>query len=307
MARRRDGADAHRPGHPLPRRRRRPRGEGRQLRRPARRRRPGRAGGPLRRRGRRRAGVPRHHRVVATPATPSSTWCARTAEQVFIPFTIGGGHPLASTTPARLLRAGADKVSVNTAAVRAARADRRAGRRVRHPVRGGGHRRPPRAAGPATVDAVGFEVYTHGGRTPTGLDAVAWAAEVERLGRRRDPAHLDGPRRHPRRLRPAAHPRGGRRGQRAGHRLRRRRHARAPGRGRHRRAAPTPCWPPASSTSASTPWPRPRPAWPPPASPSAPPDPVPSRPPSPNRASIRSEAGRIDAQFGRGGSGRHVG
>ena len=52
------------PGHPLPRRRRRPRRQGRELRRPARRRRPGRAGRPLRRRGRRRARLPRHHRVV---------------------------------------------------------------------------------------------------------------------------------------------------------------------------------------------------------------------------------------------------
>ena len=55
---------------------RRPGRQGRQLRRPARRRRPGRAGRPLRRRGRRRAGVPRHHRVVATTATRWSTWCA---------------------------------------------------------------------------------------------------------------------------------------------------------------------------------------------------------------------------------------
>ena len=56
-----------RAGHPVPRRHRRPGGQGHQLRRPARRRRPGRARRPLRRRGRRRAGLPRHHRVVRRP------------------------------------------------------------------------------------------------------------------------------------------------------------------------------------------------------------------------------------------------
>ena len=55
-----DGPEAR---HPLPRRRRRPRRQGHQLRRPARRRRPGRAGRALRRRGRRRARLPRHHRL----------------------------------------------------------------------------------------------------------------------------------------------------------------------------------------------------------------------------------------------------
>ena len=94
-----------RPGHPLPRRHRRPRREGRQLRRPPRRRRPGRAGRPLRRRGRRRAGLPRHHRVLATGATRWSTSWPATAEQVFIPFTVGGG--IRGVEDARrLLRAG---------------------------------------------------------------------------------------------------------------------------------------------------------------------------------------------------------
>jgi cyclase len=97
----------------------------------------------------------------------------RTAEQVFIPFTVGGG--VRAVDDARLLlRAGADKVSVNTAAVQ----------------------RPELVAEIATefgaqcavvaIDARrvpgGFEVFTHGGRTPTGLDAVAWAEEVCRLG-----------------------------------------------------------------------------------------------------------------------------
>ena len=106
----------------------------------------------------------------------------RTAEQVFMPLTVGGG--VSSIEDMRnLLNAGADKVSVNTAAVKdpglIGRAALRFGsqcivvaidaRRIHD-----------------TTDALGsrprWEVYTHGGRTPTGLDAVEWANEVERLG-----------------------------------------------------------------------------------------------------------------------------
>ena len=98
------------------------------------------------------------------------------AEQVFIPFTVGGG--VRSVEDARnLLRAGADKVGVNTAAV-----DR------------------PELIGEiaeefgaqcvvVAVDArsradggAGWEVFTHGGRTPTGIDAVEWVARAEELG-----------------------------------------------------------------------------------------------------------------------------
>ncbi|WP_367281803.1 imidazole glycerol phosphate synthase subunit HisF [Ilumatobacter sp.] len=101
----------------------------------------------------------------------------RVAEQVYIPFTVGGGIRTLEDAR-RMLRAGADKVSVNTAAVRlpeliseiaaefgsqcvvcAIDAKRRA-----DPV----------------VD--GFEVYVHGGRTPTGIDAEAWAKQAVELG-----------------------------------------------------------------------------------------------------------------------------
>jgi cyclase len=97
----------------------------------------------------------------------------RTAEEVFIPFTIGGG--IRSVDDARrLLRAGADKVSVNTSAVE----------------------RPELVSEIAdefgtqcavvAIDARrgerGWDVFTHGGRTRTSLDAVSWAAEVEKLG-----------------------------------------------------------------------------------------------------------------------------
>ncbi|MCB0965875.1 MAG: imidazole glycerol phosphate synthase subunit HisF [Ilumatobacter sp.] len=100
----------------------------------------------------------------------------RVAEQVYIPFTVGGG--IRSLEDARrMLRAGADKVSVNTAAVQ----------------------RPEVISEIATefgaqcvvcaIDAKRrddgappFEVYLHGGRTPTGIDAVEWARRAVELG-----------------------------------------------------------------------------------------------------------------------------
>ena len=100
----------------------------------------------------------------------------RAAEEVFIPFTVGGG--IRSVDDARgILRAGADKVSVNTAAVDepdlVTRLATEFGSQcvvVAVDAR--------RSAG---VES-GFEVFTRGGRTPTGLDAVAWVAEVVALG-----------------------------------------------------------------------------------------------------------------------------
>ena len=85
---------------------------------------------------------------------------------------------------------------------------------------------------------------------------------VRRPRGRRDPAHLDGPRRHPARLRPRAHPGGGRRRGDPGGRLGRRRARSSTWWTGPSRAAPTPCWPPRSSTPASTRSPRPRPTWP---------------------------------------------
>jgi len=103
----------------------------------------------------------------------------RTAESVFIPLTVGGGVRQVADVD-RLLRAGADKVGVNTAAI--ARPEliteitERFGRQVL--VLSLDVRRSP--AGVTT--ASGFEVTTHGGRRGTGLDAVAWAARVAELG-----------------------------------------------------------------------------------------------------------------------------
>jgi len=101
----------------------------------------------------------------------------RVAEQVYIPFTVGGGVRTLDDAR-RLLRAGADKVSVNTAAVQ----------------------RPELISEIAAVfgaqcvvcaidakrvgatDPARYEVYLHGGRTPTGIDAVEWAARATELG-----------------------------------------------------------------------------------------------------------------------------
>jgi cyclase len=97
----------------------------------------------------------------------------RTAEEVFIPLTVGGG--VRSVEDARrLLRAGADKVAVNTSAV------------TRPELVGELSVEFGAQCVVVAVDARraerGFEVYTHGGRKPTGLDAVSWAAECEALG-----------------------------------------------------------------------------------------------------------------------------
>jgi cyclase len=99
----------------------------------------------------------------------------RTAEEVFIPFTIGGG--IRSLDDARrLLRAGADKVSVNTSAVeRPALIGELA-------VEYGAQCVVCAIDAKARPDGSGWEVYVHGGRTPTGRDVVAWAEEAVRLG-----------------------------------------------------------------------------------------------------------------------------
>ena len=99
----------------------------------------------------------------------------RTADEVFIPFTIGGGIRRVDDAR-RLLRAGADKVSVNTSAVE--RPDL-----IRELAAEYGAQCVVCAIdAKARPDGRGWEVYVHGGRTPTDQDAVAWAEEAVRLG-----------------------------------------------------------------------------------------------------------------------------
>jgi len=97
----------------------------------------------------------------------------RTAESVFMPFTVGGGISTVEDMRAMLV-AGADKVSVNTAAVRNPLLVRQGSRRFGSQC--------IVVAVDAKREGRGWKVYTHGGRKRTGIDAVAWVRRVEALG-----------------------------------------------------------------------------------------------------------------------------
>jgi cyclase len=101
----------------------------------------------------------------------------RTAEQVFIPLTVGGGVRVPADVD-RLLRSGADKVGVNTAAIERPQMLRECAERFGSQcmVLSVDARRTREPGGPR------FEVTTHGGRRGTGIDAVAWAARGAELG-----------------------------------------------------------------------------------------------------------------------------
>jgi len=104
---------------------------------------------------------------------------ARTAETVFMPLTVGGG--VREIQDVRdLLNAGADKVSINTAAVQnpelVSAASERFGSQCTVVAI------DAKRVQDAAREAPSWEVYTHGGRTPTGIDAVEWARRMESLG-----------------------------------------------------------------------------------------------------------------------------
>ena len=149
-------------------------------------------------------------RTCATPATPSSSpvatatqgadeltfldvtassgdratmydVVARTAEEVFIPLTVGGGVRTVDDVD-RLLRAGRRQGRGQHRGHRPAGADRRDRRPVRGPgARAVGRRAPPPRRPPGGPTG-GFEVTTHGGRTRTGIDAVDWCVRADELG-----------------------------------------------------------------------------------------------------------------------------
>jgi cyclase len=104
----------------------------------------------------------------------------RTAEQVFIPLTVGGGVRSCDDVDA-LLRAGADKVSLNTAAIARPELLREAAQRFGSQcvVLSVDARRISNGSAPTPS---GFEVTTHGGRRGTGIDAVSWARRAVDLG-----------------------------------------------------------------------------------------------------------------------------
>ena len=119
----------------------------------------------------------------------------RVSEQVFIPLTVGGGIRSVDDVR-RMLRAGADKVSMNTAAVNdpslVSRGAAHFGNQCivvaidakRVGLENAANARPSPALDPdlALGEDSRWEVYTHGGRTPTGLDAVKWAVRAVELG-----------------------------------------------------------------------------------------------------------------------------
>src|SRR4030042_2595800 len=97
----------------------------------------------------------------------------RTAEEIFIPLTVGGG--VRSLEDIRkLLKAGADKVSINTAAVKDPHLIERASKRFGSQC--------IVIAIDANRKGESWEVYTHGGRVPTEIDAVLWAKRVDEMG-----------------------------------------------------------------------------------------------------------------------------
>ncbi|NLU82977.1 imidazole glycerol phosphate synthase subunit HisF [Rhodococcus sp. HNM0569] len=105
---------------------------------------------------------------------------SRTAEQVFIPLTVGGGVRTVEDVD-RLLRAGADKVSVNTAAIARPELLRELSERFGSQciVLSVDARTVPEGAAPTPS---GWEVTTHGGKRGTGIDAVEWAVRGAELG-----------------------------------------------------------------------------------------------------------------------------
>ena len=99
----------------------------------------------------------------------------RVADQVFIPLTVGGGIRVVDDVR-RLMNAGADKISINTSAVSRPELVKEAANRF------GSQAIVVAIDARRRVNEDGWEVFTHGGRTPTGLDAIEWAQRVTELG-----------------------------------------------------------------------------------------------------------------------------
>ncbi len=118
---------------------------------------------------------------------------ARTAEACFMPLTVGGGVRTVDDIRT-LLRAGADKVSINTAAVQRPRLRARGGGEIRRPVHRRRDRRQEGLAAPARRRAGRSSPMAAASR-PASMRSTT-PSEVVGARRRRNPAHLDGPRRH---------------------------------------------------------------------------------------------------------------
>ena len=182
---------------------------------------------------------------------------ARTAEECFIPYTVGGGMRSADDIRA-MLSAGADKISLNSAAVRSPEL-------ITHTSGIYGSQCIVVAIDARRVPGGRdrWEVFVNGGRinTETGRRGVGRRGRTARRGG--DPAHEHGLRRDEGRLRHPAHPLGHPRGQHPRDRERRRRASSTTSPRSSSRPTPTPCSPRACSTSASTRCGRSRSTWPP--------------------------------------------
>jgi cyclase len=104
----------------------------------------------------------------------------RVSEQIFMPFTVGGGIRTIDDAT-RLIQAGAEKVSINSAAVRTPELVTEVARKFGSCATVV-NIDPRRVRGQRTEDTVWWEVHINGGRIPTGLEAVAWAKEMEARG-----------------------------------------------------------------------------------------------------------------------------
>jgi cyclase len=118
----------------------------------------------------------------------------RVADSIFIPFTVGGGIRTLEDMRA-MLASGADKISVNTAAIKEPSIIKEGARAFgsqaivvaidARRVSGAGHigdENKHRGGAASNFNPGPWQVYTHGGRTPTGIDAIDWARQVEKLG-----------------------------------------------------------------------------------------------------------------------------
>lgn len=99
---------------------------------------------------------------------------SRTAEQIFIPLTVGGGVR-SSEDVRRMLESGADKVSLNTAAVQNPEL-------IEDSAKGFGSQCTVIAIDAKKAGSDKWEIFTHGGRNPTGIDAIEWSREVTERG-----------------------------------------------------------------------------------------------------------------------------
>jgi imidazoleglycerol phosphate synthase cyclase subunit len=172
---------------------------------------------------------------------------SRTAEQCFMPLTVGGGVRTLDDIR-KLLLAGADKVSINTAAVKDPDFVRQAAQKFGSQC--------ITVAVDAKRAGDGFEVFTHGGRNATGIEAVGWAQRMMEYGAGEillTSMDRDGTKQG---LRPAADPRHRRCRHHPGHRLGRCGQSAASDRRRDRGVMPRRFWPPRSSISANTALPR---------------------------------------------------